>query len=136
MANRLLFEGWTSLGKELLELQRALDVLCTLPEVDGERLGVIGHSAGGLMSALLMYVGPRIGVRCASSGTFLIRYIYGREHVRTINGFGSVLAVPGMAKWGDVDNVLAGLAPRPYMETHSDFTQDMVEAESGKARAR
>jgi hypothetical protein len=71
MANRLLFEGWTLLGKELFELQRAVDVLCTLPDADadGERLGAIGHSAGGLMSALLMYVDPRIVVGCASSGT-------------------------------------------------------------------
>jgi dienelactone hydrolase len=136
VANRLLFEGWTSLGKELSELQRALDLLCTLPEVDGERLGVIGHSAGGFLSALLMYVDPRIEVGCASSGTFLIGSIYGREHLRPINGFGSLLAVPGMVTWGDVDDVLAGLAPRPYLEPHGDFTQEMVDGKSAKARAR
>jgi dienelactone hydrolase len=136
MANRLLFEGWTSLGKELFELQRAVDLLCTLPEVDGERLGVIGHSAGGFLSALLMYIDPRIKVGCASSGTFLIGSIYGRERLRPINGFGSMLAVPGIAKWGDIDDVLAGLAPRPYLETHGDFTQDMVDVKSAKARAR
>lgn len=136
VANRLLFEGWTLMGKTLFELQWALDLLCALPEVDGERLGVIGHSAGGFLAALLMYVDPRIKVGCASSGTFLIRNIYGPERLRPINGFGSLLAVPGMKGWGDVDDVLAGLAPRPYLETHGDFTQDMVDAKSGKARAR
>ena len=136
IANRLLFEGWTLLGKSLFELQRALDVLCTLPEVDGDRLGAIGHSAGGFMTALLMYVDPRIGAGCASSGTFLIKNIYGQTRLRPINGFGSMLAVPGLKKWGDIDDVLAGLAPRPYLETHGDFTQDMVDEKSAKARAR
>lgn len=136
MANRLLFEGRTLLGKELLELQRAVGYMCTLPEVDGERLGVIGHSAGGLLSALALYVDPRIKAGCASSGTALIGNIYGREHLRPINGFGGPLAVPAMAKWGDLDDVLAGLAPKPYMETHGDFTQQMVDDKSRKARAR
>ena len=136
VANRLLFEGWTALGKELYELQRALDVLCALPGVDGDRLGAIGHSAGGLMTALLMYVDPRVKVGCASSGTFLIGKIYGRERLRPINGFGSLLAVPGLKRWGDIDDVLAGLAPRPYLETHGDFTQEMVDEKSAKARAR
>ena len=136
MANRLLFEGWTAMGKELLELQRALDVLCALPDTDGERLGAIGHSAGGFLTALLMFVDPRIKVGCASSGTFLIKNIYGQARLRPINGFGSMLAVPGMVKWGDIDDVLAGLAPRPYLETHGDFTQEMVDEKSGKARAR
>ena len=79
-------------------------------------------------------VGIKVG--CASSGTGLIANIYGQERLRPINGFGSLLAVPGMSKWGDVDDVLAGLAPRPYLETHGDFTQDMVDAKSAKARAR
>ena len=136
VANRLLFEGWTLLGKELLELQRAVDYLCTLPEVDGQRLGVIGHSAGGLLSALALYVDPRLKVGCASSGTARIRSIYSRERLKPINGFGNPLAVPGMAKWGDFDDVLAGLAPKPYLETHGDSTQQMVDEKSRKARAR
>jgi dienelactone hydrolase len=124
------------MGKALYELQRALDLLCTLPEVDGERLGCIGHSAGGFFGAFLMYVDPRVKVGCASSGTFLIGSIYGQERLRPINGFGNLLAVPGMKKWGDVEDVLAGLAPRPYLETHGDFTQEMVDRKSAKARAR
>ena len=118
------------------ELQRALDVLCALPGVDGQRLGAIGHSAGGLMTALTMYVDPRVKAGCVSSGTFLIGNIYGPDRLRPINGFGSLLAVPGMKGWGDVDDVLAGLAPRPYLETHGDFTQEMVDEKSAKARAR
>ena len=32
--------------------------------------------------------------------------------------------------------MLAGLASRPYLVTHGDFTQDMVNEKSAKARAR
>jgi dienelactone hydrolase len=136
VANRLLFEGRTLLGRELYELQRVLDHLSSLPEVDGDRLGVIGHSAGGLLGALLMYIDPRVKVGCASSGTFLVRWIYGQDNLKPITGFGSALAVPSLKQWGDIDDVLAGLAPRPFLETHGDFTQEMVDEKSRKARQR
>jgi hypothetical protein len=41
-----------------------------------------------------------------------------------------------MKKWGDIDDVLAGLASSPYLETHGDFTQDMVDEKSARARAQ
>ncbi|PKO22703.1 MAG: hypothetical protein CVU38_08085 [Chloroflexi bacterium HGW-Chloroflexi-1] len=136
VANRLLVEGRTALGKELYELQRAVDYLCSLPEVDNNRIGAIGHSAGGFLSALLMYIDSRIKVGCASSGTFLVRWVYGQDYLKPINGFGSMLVVPGLTQWGDMDDVLAGLAPRPFLETHGDFTQEMVDEKSRKARER
>lgn len=139
VANRLLFEGWTALGKTMFELQRALDVLCEQPEVDQERIGAIGHSAGGLYSALVMYVDPRIKAGCASCGTALIRWMYGAEQLRPINGLVGSLAVPGLKEWGDVNDVLAGLAPRPFLETRGDvdyFSTSEVEELTDKARAR
>jgi len=136
VANLCLCEGGTLLGKELSELQRAIDLLCSMPEVDSNRLGVIGHSAGGLLGALLMYVDPRIQVGCASCGTFLIEWIYGRDRLRPINGFGNPLVVPGLSEWGDIDDVLAGLAPRPFFEAHGDLTKELVDRKSQKAWAR
>ncbi|HEV8632989.1 MAG TPA: hypothetical protein VG370_01925, partial [Chloroflexota bacterium] len=56
----------------------AVDCLCTQPEVDAARIGAIGHSAGGLLVALAMYVDARIGAGCASCGTFLYRWLWGR----------------------------------------------------------
>jgi hypothetical protein len=44
-----------------------------------------------------------------------------------------------MARWGDVDDVLAGLAPRPFLETQGDgpyFTPEELAELTGKARAR
>ena len=28
--------------------------------------------------------------------------------------------MPGLKRWGDVDEILAGLAPRPFLETRGD----------------
>ena len=75
-------------------------------------------------------------VGVASCGTFLRRWIYGRDDfLRPINGFGGMS--PGLAAWGDVDDVLAALAPRPFLETSGDAeSEDEVAELTGKARAR
>jgi dienelactone hydrolase len=39
--------GWSAVGKAIWDAQRAVDHLVSLPEVDPERVGVIGHSLGG-----------------------------------------------------------------------------------------
>ncbi len=48
---------------------RALDYLETRPEVDAARLGVMGHSGGGTMTAWLMCLEDR--VRCAAPSGYL-----------------------------------------------------------------
>ena len=48
---------------------RALDYLETRPEVDAARLGVMGHSGGGTMTAWIMCLDDR--VRCAAPSGFL-----------------------------------------------------------------
>lgn len=136
VANRLLLEGWSALGCELFELQCALDALQALPEVDGERLGVIGHSAGGMLTALLMYLDARVQAGCASCGTFLFRWLFSDGTLRPINGFAGLCTAPGLLRWGDVDDILAGLAPRPYLETGDPMPPAREAALMGKARAR
>lgn len=120
LANKRLFDGWTMLAQELFEVSRAVDVLCTNPQVDAERIGVIGHSAGGLLAAYAMYVDPRLRVGGASCGTWLFRNAFQDDLLRPMQGFGNSLAVPGMRQWGDTNTVLAGLAPRPFIERSGD----------------
>ena len=47
---------------------RAIDVLVTLPEVDAERIGVIGHSLGGHNAMFTAVFEPRIKVIVSSCG--------------------------------------------------------------------
>jgi dienelactone hydrolase len=119
VAERLLFEGRTQFGKNLHELMRAIDCLKSLPQVDPDRIGVIGHSAGGLLATLLGYIDQDVKVVVASCGTFLFRWILAGEKLRPINGFAG-LAIPGMKHWGDVDDILGGLAPKPFFECSGD----------------
>ncbi len=137
VANRLLFQGRTAMGKVLFEMQRALDVLCDQPEVDSNRLGVIGHSAGGLYATLVMYIDPRVKAGCSSSGTFLFSWWFGKDTLRPINGLFGIVP-PGLQKWGDVDDILAGLAPRAFLETEGiqNITDEMREDKTRKARLR
>jgi dienelactone hydrolase len=136
VANTWLFAGRTALGQELAELVRAVDVLAACDEVDPTRIGVVGHSAGGQLAAYAMFLDRRIAAGCASCGTFLYRDVYARPgFLRPINGFAGFV-VPGMAAWGDTDDVLAGLAPRPWLETRGDDASDADAAElTAKARA-
>ncbi len=137
VSTSLLVRGWSLVGRTLFELQRAVDVLTGLPDVDPGRLGAIGHSAGGFYAALLMYLDPRIGAGCSSCGTFLLRWVLGGEALKPITGFGA-LAIPGFLRWGDLDQVLAGLAPRPFLETEGEqgMPSGMREAKYALARAR
>lgn len=130
VANRLLFSGWTSLGKEFFELSRTVDYLSEVtPTVDPGRIGVIGHSAGGHIVPYLMFVDDRVKVGCASCGTWFFAHAFRADHLRPMQGFGSFMTVPGMADWGDTDDVLAGIAPRPYWEHRGDFGDDFGAAD-------
>lgn len=136
VANRLLLHGRTMLGKTLQELQRAIDVLASQPDVTAGRLGVIGHSAGGFYGAHLMFLDPRIQAACFSGGTALYRWIYGSDYLRPINGFGGVVPF-GLAKLGDVDDILAALAPRPFFEAKGEgVPEDQLDQLWGKMRRR
>jgi dienelactone hydrolase len=137
MAQRDMFAGRMPWRWGLFEMHRAVDCLAVLPEVDAERIGAIGHSAGGQYAALLMYSDPRVKVGVSSCGTFLFRGIWGPNgKLRPINGFAGS-SVPWMGRWGDVDDMLAGIAPRPWLETRGDAeVPERVEDLTAKARAR
>jgi dienelactone hydrolase len=44
----------------IIELRRAVDLLQSLPQVDGDRIGFVGYSAGARSGAILAGVEPRI----------------------------------------------------------------------------
>ena len=61
--------GWNTMRFRAWDGIRALDVLAGRPEVDASRLGVMGHSGGGTMTAWIMALDDR--VRCAAPSGFL-----------------------------------------------------------------
>lgn len=62
------YPNWTAVGKMLIDHQYGMDLLCSLPEVDPQRIGAIGHSLGGYNSFFLAGLDSRIRAFVSSCG--------------------------------------------------------------------
>ncbi|MFC3772682.1 alpha/beta hydrolase family protein [Paenibacillus sp. GCM10012303] len=98
---------------------RAVDYLCTRPEIDPARIGVTGNSGGGLQTSLVMLCDPRIAA--AAPGTFIMNrssYLYSGQAQDAEQVW------RGMSKLGfDHEDLLIAMAPRPVLvlAVTSDF---------------
>ncbi|TNJ66266.1 hypothetical protein FE784_11365 [Paenibacillus hemerocallicola] len=103
----------------LHDAMRAVDYLCSLPEVDPERIGVTGNSGGGLQTSMLMLCEPRIAA--AAPGTFIMNretYMYAGQAQDAEQIW------RGMTKLGfDHEDLVLAMAPRPVLvlAVTSDF---------------
>ena len=112
LAMRLLLEGTSLKAKYTFDLVRALDVLQSLEMVDGERLGVIGHSLGGQEAFWLTWFDARVRAGVASCGLGTLRTIL-RDHIN----HNLAMYLPGMLRVADIDRLAVELAPCPFMLT-------------------
>ena len=87
----------------------ALDVLLRRPEVDGARIGVIGNSFGGRMSMWLAAFDQRIRAAVCSGCLNCFR-----ERSLGLTSCGAQF-LPGMLRFGDVEDVFGLIAPRALM---------------------
>ena len=103
--------GYTPAGVEVWNGIRALDLLQSLPEVDGEKIGVTGISGGGAMSWFLTAVDARVKVVAPVCGTATIA-----SHIckRTIEGHCDCMFWINTYLW-DLTDVGALIAPRPLL---------------------
>lgn len=109
-ATQRLTEGSCLQTKMLWDLMRALDYLLTRREVDGRRIGCLGHSLGGQETLFLCAVDRRIAAGVSSCGFSSYRAIFGAALLHNF-----ALYVPGILRYGDVDRVLGLVAPRPFL---------------------
>jgi dienelactone hydrolase len=119
--------------KYLHDLTCTVDLLISLPSVNRERLGVIGHSLGGLEALWLAWYDPRIVAAVSSCGFGLLRTM-----VRDAINHGFATYVPGLLDVCDLDMVAATVAPRAFMLTAGEsdplFPSDGVRAIAAAAR--
>lgn len=127
--NKILLQGYTPLGKELYEMKRAIDVLCSLEKVDKNKIGVIGHGIGGILSIFTMYIDKRIKAGCFSNAGKLISEVINKEKFKPLSGIGNLFIVPRFINYGDMDDVLEGIVPRPILEVRSDENSNRDEVE-------
>ena len=60
--------AWSVVGRMLSDHMHGVDLLCSLPMVDPDRIGTIGHSLGGYNSFFLAGVDSRIRAVVSSCG--------------------------------------------------------------------
>jgi hypothetical protein len=71
---------WTAVGKFTYEHSIAVDVLSSLPEVDAERIGAMGHSLGGHGTIFLAAYDERIKAAACNCGASFFRHNPGVEN--------------------------------------------------------
>lgn len=124
-----ILKGSSLTAKYVFDLCQGLDVLQSLDRVAGNRLGAIGHSLGGQMVAWLAFYDSR--VRCAfSSCGFSTMATIQRDKIP--HNFAAYL--PGLLTVGDMDDVIAGIAPRPF--GFSSGTEDRIFPLDGVKRVK
>ena len=102
--------GMTSLSINLAHGRAATDFACSLPEVDGTRLGVMGLSGGGTMALWSALTDDRFKaaeIICYSD-------LWERFGIRDLNYCGMQVA-PGLFKLVDLPDLQGLLAPMPLL---------------------
>lgn len=107
---RRLVDGSTLQAKLLFDAMRAVDYLLTRPEIDPVRIGCLGHSLGGQQTLFTAALDERIAAAVSSCGFASYRTIF-RDGIN--HNFSAY--VPNLRSYGDFGDVLALVAPRPFL---------------------
>ncbi len=111
MAKSLFCAGTTWPGVFLAEDRRALDYLCSRPDVDPARVGCGGLSGGGLRTVYLAGTDDRIAAACCVGMMTTWRdYLLNKAHTHTW-----MIYIPGLPLDLDYPEILGLRAPRPTL---------------------
>jgi dienelactone hydrolase len=109
LSHELLLKGLTLQGKMIWDVTRTIDYLCIRPEVDKNRIGMIGHALGAMETAWAMSLEPIIKVGVASCGVTTFASILSAGLLHSDGQY-----VPGLLTWGDMPDIVSLIAPRPF----------------------
>ncbi|WP_364147694.1 alpha/beta hydrolase family protein [Paenibacillus sp. LPE1-1-1.1] len=113
-----------SLARYMLhDAVRAIDYLCTRPEVDPDRIGVTGHSGGGMQTSLVMMYDRRIAA--AAPGGFIMNRPYFLLTGKTQD---AEQKWPGFSALGfDHEDIVLAMAPRPVLVLATTYDSVPIE---------
>ncbi|MGQ9629834.1 MAG: alpha/beta hydrolase family protein [bacterium] len=102
--------GIYTLTLNIWDIKRCVDYLQTRPEVNPDRIGMMGLSQGGTMTTFATAVEPRI------KAADIIGYVnpWERFGINRANFCGSQI-VPEIFKWFDTHDIAGLIAPRPLL---------------------
>lgn len=101
--------GFNLLTLDVFDARVAVNYLQERPEVDPDRIGMVGLSYGGRMTTFVTALEPRVRVAVVSGALNCFT-----ERIRARGSCGSQV-VPGILLWGDIPEVLGLIAPRPLL---------------------
>jgi hypothetical protein len=107
--NSVSWLGYNLLALDVRDARLVLDYLQGRPEVDADRLGMVGLSYGGRVTTFTAALDERISIAVVSGA--LNCFV---ERIRSRGSCGSQV-VPELLKYGDIPEVLGLIAPRPLM---------------------
>jgi len=128
MAHRLV-RGDLLMTKILTDCMSGLEVLRHLTEED--RLGVVGHSFGGIATLFLAALDTRVVYACCSGALCSYRH-------KVANGIALEISliIPGFAARFDFDDLLRCVAPRKILIVSATNDPQSADAEDVVLRAR
>lgn len=101
--------AWRGLTRMTWDGIRALDFIETLPNVNGQRLGIFGHSLGGKEVIHLAAFDERVQCTVSSEGGIGLSF----SNWQDVWYLGPEIRQPGFAR--DQHELLALIAPRPFL---------------------
>lgn len=130
-ANHLLLLGRTLMGDGAADVSSTIDWLLGAKspiQIDPERIFLFGHSAGGTLAQFASALDPRIKGVLASGSVGPIRDTIGSRGAGTGHGI-----IPGFLTWFDTADIIALIAPRPFIGLSG--TQDHIFPFAGVQKA-
>lgn len=132
---RLIVEGSALQTKMLSDAMRGVDYLLSRPEVSAAHIGCIGHSLGGQQALFTTAMDERIRAAVSSCGFASYAALF-RDRIN----HNYAAYVPGLLRYGELGDVLALAAPRPFLVLAGNadriFPYDGIVATVERARAR
>ena len=112
---------WTAVGKFTYEHSIAIDVLQTLPEVDPERIGVLGHSLGGHGTIFLAAYDERVKASACNCGASFFRHnpkveAWSRDHWYVYFKHIRPGLLEGRLPPIDFHEIISLIAPRAFLD--------------------
>jgi len=104
---RYVVAGKCMAWKNILDMQRAIDFLCSRPEVQDESIGCYGHSMGSTHTWLIGPWEPRLKALVGNCCLPTYKAIHENHMLHCFPNF-----IPGIYEYGDTPEIAALTAPR------------------------
>ena len=104
---KYVVQGKCMAWKNILDMKRAVDLLCSRPEVDASRLGCYGHSMGSTHMFLVGPWEPRLKAFVGNCCLPTYEAIHEKEILHCFPNY-----IPGIYPEADTPDVVALIAPR------------------------